>query len=56
MFFAIVIGGSRGILIWLEHHSSLSTGWRFLIAILAATSLGIGCSLALDQIRRVSRS
>ncbi len=54
IFSAVPIGGLLATEGWLAHHSSLSWGWRFAIAVAVACLLTVPCSLALDKLRKSS--
>ena len=49
---AVPIGGLLATDEWLAHHSSLSWGWRFGIAVVVGYSLMVLCSLALDKLHK----
>jgi hypothetical protein len=51
---AIPTGGLLATNEWLVHHSSLSGGWRFAIAVVVGWFLMVLCPLALDKLRKSS--
>jgi len=54
IFSAVPVVGLLATEDWLAHHSSLSWGWRYAIAVVAACLLLALCSLALDKLRKSS--
>ena len=53
IFAAALIAGGRGTETWLSRHSALALGWRYLMVIAVAISLGIVVSILLDKLRTI---
>jgi len=56
IFAAVLVEGGRGTEGWMRSHSTMASGWRFLIAIAVAGALGVIASVVLDKLRSINQA